>query len=141
MLRIRHLRKKKGWRQKDLAEKVSISIPYLSVLERGVQRINGDLVTRIAHALDVVPSELFSEGSPSADDLELHTLHNALQKLNPESRSALISHVVNIAAQFEVAQEYTAGLTVEYFHKTLSAVNREELLARIYASAPELHPA
>lgn len=50
--KIRILRKKKGLKQNELAEKVGISRPYLSNIERNKQNPSYYMVKKITNALD-----------------------------------------------------------------------------------------
>jgi transcriptional regulator with XRE-family HTH domain len=52
--RVRTIRKIKGLTQKELADKVSLSRTYLSMIENGVVEVsNLDLIRRLAHVLAV----------------------------------------------------------------------------------------
>jgi len=59
-LRIRTLRKTRGLTVAELAEMVSISVPHMSGVERGIKNLNNHLIERIADALSVHPSELIT---------------------------------------------------------------------------------
>jgi len=59
-LRIRELRKARGWSLETLAGKVSISSPHLSQIERGEKNLNNRLIDELADHLGVHPSELFA---------------------------------------------------------------------------------
>lgn len=56
--RIRTLRRKRGWRQIDLAAHAEITSTYLSRVERGTKELCLLTLERIAVALDVSPAEL-----------------------------------------------------------------------------------
>ena len=66
-LRIRELRKAKGLTIGELADKVGVSTPHMSQVERGLKNLNNHLLTRIAAALEVQPEALIS--SSNRDDL------------------------------------------------------------------------
>jgi transcriptional regulator with XRE-family HTH domain len=57
-LRIRQLRKKKGWRQIDLAEQSGVHEVHISDLERGSREVGLRTLHALAHALGVRMSEL-----------------------------------------------------------------------------------
>ena len=59
-LRIRALRKERGLTVAELAEMVSISVPHMSGVERGIKNLNNHLLERIAEALSVHPSDLIT---------------------------------------------------------------------------------
>jgi len=67
---IRERRLALSLRQGDLAERVGISPSYLNLIEHNRRRIGGDVLARIAAALDVAPDSL-TEGAGGAlvDDL------------------------------------------------------------------------
>jgi transcriptional regulator with XRE-family HTH domain len=55
--RIRHLRKKRGWRQIDLAEQSGIHEVHISDLERGVREVGLRHLAALATAFEVSLSE------------------------------------------------------------------------------------
>ena len=57
--RIRELRKKRGYTQAQLAERVEVSDNFIGYVERGVQAPSLDTLDRIAEALDVTVRDLF----------------------------------------------------------------------------------
>ncbi|MBQ8069746.1 MAG: helix-turn-helix transcriptional regulator [Bacteroidales bacterium] len=59
-LRIKELCKEKGITLNELAAKVGISQPSISLISNGKQKPTFDTLERIAAALDVCMSELFS---------------------------------------------------------------------------------
>ena len=50
--RIQEIRKKCGLTQERLAEKLSVSVGYISQLERGITRVNLDTLSNISSELD-----------------------------------------------------------------------------------------
>jgi len=56
---IKFFRFRKEYSQADLAEKVDISITFLSNIERGLKFPKPDIITRIADGLDINVYELF----------------------------------------------------------------------------------
>jgi transcriptional regulator with XRE-family HTH domain len=55
---VRRLRAKKNLSQKTLADKVGISVSYVSMLERGQRSPPLETIERMAKALGVPPSSL-----------------------------------------------------------------------------------
>ena len=55
---VRRLRAKKGLSQKALADKVGISVSYVSMLERGQRSPPLETVEKVAKALGVPPASL-----------------------------------------------------------------------------------
>jgi len=56
---IKFFRYRKEYSQADLAEKVDISITFLSNIERGLKYPKPDIITRIADGLEINVYELF----------------------------------------------------------------------------------
>lgn len=57
--RLIELRDARGWRQKDVAEKLGITESYYGMIEAGVRTPNLRLGLRIASLFGVSPNELF----------------------------------------------------------------------------------
>lgn len=66
-LRIRELRKRRGLTLAALADKVGVSIPHLSEVERGKKNLNNHLMVRISTALHVEPRDLLAGDASLAD--------------------------------------------------------------------------
>jgi transcriptional regulator with XRE-family HTH domain len=81
---IKFLRSSKGLTQAVLAEKVSISIIFLSSIERGTKFPNPDILARIAKTLGVEVFELFKGDLVPSDSKELitHLSKDITDKLN-----------------------------------------------------------
>lgn len=79
--RIRELRKAREWRLEDLADRVGISITFLSDLERGVRDLGFEWMRRIAKVLKVQPGDLLIQSdnskSLSAGEQEWLALYQA----------------------------------------------------------------
>ena len=58
---IKKLREESGITAKDLAQKIGLSASQMSRLESGQRRINSEVLTRIAKALNVAPSQLIDD--------------------------------------------------------------------------------
>lgn len=91
-LRIKDLRKQKGWTQTDLAERANISRSQLAMIETGARSPNTRRLAAIAAALSVNPTDLFEQ----ADDSHLIAL---IRDLPPEDREALVRMAEALAAQ------------------------------------------
>ena len=57
--RLRNLRRCKGMTQEQFAEEASISVDFLSLLERGINAPSFDTLEKLAIALDVPIKHLF----------------------------------------------------------------------------------
>jgi transcriptional regulator with XRE-family HTH domain len=67
---VKFLRHLLGWSQEDLASRMSVSVPTISGLERGVRNANLDTIIGLADALGVRVENLFEQPS-SARSIEL----------------------------------------------------------------------
>ena len=66
---VKYYRKKAGFSQEQLAEKLEISPNHLSVIETGGKFVTYKLLERIVNFLDVMPAALFfTPGATSFDD-------------------------------------------------------------------------
>lgn len=57
-MRIRQVRKAKGWSQSDLAEKCGVSMSFLGHIERGTRIMSIDTFVKICRALEAGADEL-----------------------------------------------------------------------------------
>jgi len=71
MARIRELRKKNKIGVEALAEKLSISVPYLYDLENGRRRLYEELITKLCKIFNVSANELLSDNINISDPEEL----------------------------------------------------------------------
>ena len=62
--RVRRARKKAKLTQAKLAEKVGVSIPTISHIETGTNKVSLELFVSIANALNVTPDELILDSVP-----------------------------------------------------------------------------
>jgi transcriptional regulator with XRE-family HTH domain len=68
---LRKIRRKKGLTQEKLAEKANMSLQYLALLEIGRKFPSGEMLERIANALDIETYELLAIASSANNELEL----------------------------------------------------------------------
>ena len=61
-VRVRELRKAKGWSQERLAEEADLHRTYIGGIERGLRNISLWNIAKLAHAFGVPISELFLKG-------------------------------------------------------------------------------
>jgi len=69
--RLRHLRQVEGMTQQNLAENASVTVEYVSKLERGLASPSFDVLARLCAALRIQPANLFlfslHDGQPAPD--------------------------------------------------------------------------
>jgi transcriptional regulator with XRE-family HTH domain len=68
---LRKIRRKKGLTQEKLAEKANMSLQYLALLEIGRKFPSGEMLERIANALDIETYELLVVASSANNELEI----------------------------------------------------------------------
>ena len=95
---IRYYRKKNGYTQEQLAEKSSLSLNFISAVERGAKNITFNNLLLIASALNVtIVSPLTSTNSSH----HLKELTRELQKLPLKEQEQLIQNFINITHLLE----------------------------------------
>jgi transcriptional regulator with XRE-family HTH domain len=67
---IKENRRKKGLTQEKLAEKADMSLHYLAILELAHKFPSGEMLERLAEALEVEPHELFTVSPSPQSELE-----------------------------------------------------------------------
>lgn len=90
-LRIKELRKRKGWTVEALADAARLSKSYLSELENHKKVANASRIDAIARALGVSPLELIDD---TALPPELMEHIRVLRRLNPADRKSVIRHAM-----------------------------------------------
>lgn len=68
-MRIRQVRKAKGWSQEELAKKCGISMSFLGHIERGTRIMSLETFVSICNALDAASDELLWGVAHPADSL------------------------------------------------------------------------
>ena len=67
---IKENRRKKGLTQEKLAEKADMSLHYLAILELARKFPSGEMLERLAEALEIEPHELFIISPSPQNELE-----------------------------------------------------------------------
>lgn len=101
--RIATLRKKRGWTQGILAEKVGVHSNHITRWETNRMRPSITTLRRIAEALGVTLDELLDEEQPTpaalADEPELVEKLQQLQELAPQDRAMVFRMIDTLATQ------------------------------------------
>jgi transcriptional regulator with XRE-family HTH domain len=77
--RLRELRKRRGFTQTEIAEKLGLNQPLVSQYERGDTRLHGSLVAALARALKVPSDEIL--GLQDSRDNSIFTDRRFLRRL------------------------------------------------------------
>lgn len=100
-LNIRQIRKGKGLTLEQVADKIGVSVPHLSGVERGKKNLNNHLMTRLADALGVAPEALIgSPGSGKRDYLE-----NILEQLGADDRARVAAFAEALLRSQEASRQ------------------------------------
>ena len=83
--RIREERLNKGFTQEQLAEKVNISLNFMSLIENG-KNMSVQTLVNLANALDVSIDYLLKENIPYYEDKILNQISQNLQSLNDDEK-------------------------------------------------------
>ena len=89
--RIKQTRKAKGMTQEFLAEKLGVSIGYVSQIERGVTKISLDLLGAVSAILSCDVSELVKESALGSEHYRERELANEFAMLDMKKKKFLIS--------------------------------------------------
>lgn len=90
-LRIRDLRKERGWSLETLAGKVGVSAAHMSEIERGKKRLNDIMIEKLSVAFNVEPYEILSPRQDADDILQL------LSELSEEDRARVRAYADALA--------------------------------------------
>lgn len=91
--RIKAKRKEKGITQENLAEKLSVSVGYISQLERGKTKISLDTLSKISDATDCDIADLIKDSSSESTVYAQEEFFTYLQKLNSNERAVLLNQL------------------------------------------------
>jgi transcriptional regulator with XRE-family HTH domain len=103
---LRKIRRKKGLTQEKLAEKAGMSLQYLALLELSRKFPSGEMLERLATALDIETYELLAVASSANNELELlrNDIIREVKTLN-ESFAKNITDEVIIAIKQALSDE------------------------------------
>lgn len=104
-LRIKDLRKDRGWTGDTLAGKVGITKGYVSEIETGKKTPGAATLIRLAEAFDIKVGELF-EGDPAQQaEAELLTHLDVLRELNEVDRLAIFRSAQGLLAALQQSSD------------------------------------
>lgn len=105
--RVKELRKRKAWMQKQLADKIGVTPPQLNKYEAGVNAPAMEKLVQLADALDTTVDYLLT-GDP-ADTKPLHNLRllerfKALQDFESNDREVVITLIDAMIAKRQIEE-------------------------------------
>ncbi len=98
--RIKDARKKKGFTQEKLVEKMGVSIAYLSKVETGRIHINLERLSQICGILDITEGEILN-GVSNSSSKYLNDEFNELLRTCSSKKQKLIYNVAKVIANGE----------------------------------------
>jgi transcriptional regulator with XRE-family HTH domain len=98
---LKKIRKKRGLTQEKLAEKANMSLQYLALLELSRKFPSGEMLERLATALDIETYELLAVVSSANNELELlrNDIICQVKTLNESLAQNITAEVVNAVQQ------------------------------------------
>jgi len=95
---LRENRKKKGFTQEKLAEKADMSLHYLATLELGNNFPSGEMLEKLANALDIQAFQLFTP-TATPEGAILHLEQSIINNIRYEFKQEIIGEVVKTIKQ------------------------------------------
>ncbi len=88
--RIKRERKTQGMTQEALAERLNVSIGYVSQIERGITKISLDLLGAISSILNCDVAFFVSESALKSNEYMESEIINEIRKLDPKKRKFVL---------------------------------------------------
>ncbi|MGB3103943.1 helix-turn-helix domain-containing protein [Sphingobacterium siyangense] len=79
--RIRFLRQQKGWNQRDVAERLNISIPAFSKIENGITDVNLSRLNQLSKLFNLSIVQLFSTSDSGENNTRIEVINSITYKL------------------------------------------------------------
>ena len=86
---LKQFRQSRGWSQAFLAEKVETSTNYIGMLENSVKFPSSEMIQKLAYALEIDPTDLFSKGIDPISTMKKY------QKAALEDINVLLDRLIN----------------------------------------------
>ena len=93
--RLKNARKEVNFTQENLAEKMGVSIAYLSKVETGKIHINLERLSQICNILDVTEGEILNGVSNNSEKYLNNEFNNLLRKCSPKQQK-LIYNILKV---------------------------------------------
>lgn len=89
--RIKRARKSRNITQENIAERLNVSIGYISQVERGITKISLDLLAAISSILDYDIAEFISESAVKSSGYMDSEIITEIRKLDPQKRKFILN--------------------------------------------------
>lgn len=96
--RIKRARKSKGYTQEKLAEKLGVSIVYVSQIENGKTKLNLEMLMRLAGLLDADPGSILTGTLYEAENAYPGELAFLLRECPPDKQK-LIAEIIKVMSK------------------------------------------
>ena len=95
--RIKNIRLEQNLKQEELADKIDVSVAFMSRVERGRSQVNLKRLTQIAEVLNVSPGYLLTGSNTTSKDYLKEDFRQLLEKCTPEQQKLIyqISELVS----------------------------------------------
>ena len=144
--RIRKARLEKNITQEELAEKIDVSVAFISRIERGTSHVNLKRLSQICNILNVTEGEILNGVSNNSEKYLNNEFNNLLRMCSPKQQK-LIYNIIkvildDIVYEINCTQEYVNSLkniyniTGAYFIDSLT--NLDTLKRILYRHSYEL---
>jgi len=100
--RIKNARKKKGFTQEKLVEKMGVSIAYLSKVETGRIHINLERLSQICNILDITEGEILNGVSNNSSKYLNYEFNELLQNCSSKKQK-LIYDIAKVIASKDIS--------------------------------------
>ena len=91
--RIKAKRKLIGFTQEKLAEKLDVTVGYVSQLERGVTKISLDLLANISVILECNIADLITESAIASPDYRESEITEKFNHLSPRDKNLVMNFI------------------------------------------------
>ena len=96
--KIKRARKGRNMTQETLAERLDVSIGYVSQVERGITKISLDLLGAISSVLECDIACFVSESAVNSADYMGTEIANEIKKLDPKKKKLVLDIIKNVNA-------------------------------------------
>lgn len=87
--RIRNTRLEKNLKQEELADKIDVSVAFMSRVERGKSQVNLKRLTQIAEVLNVSPGYLLTGSNVTSKDYLREDFRILLESCTPQQQKLI----------------------------------------------------
>lgn len=102
--RIKEARLEQEITQEKLAEKLNISVAFISRVERGTSCVSLRRLTQIAEVLNVTPGYLLTGSNTTSKDYLKEDFRNILDRCSPEQQK-LIYQISELVSKLKIENE------------------------------------